>query len=146
MLRTAIVSRVAVALIALAALFAPATSRAEDGTIYIEIVSGGFIIGAAGGSGTLTYMGKKYPLRIGGLSIGATIGASKTRLVGQVYNLRKASDIEGTYGAAEMGYSAIRGRSAARLKNSRGVILNVRGRQVGLELSVDLSGMQIWLR
>jgi hypothetical protein len=146
MLRTTFVSRVAVALIALATLFAPTSSRAQEASVYIEIVSGGFIIGAAGGSGTLTYKGKKYPLRIGGLSIGATIGASKTRLVGQVYNLRKASDIEGTYGAAEVGYSAVRGRSAARLKNSKGVVLQLRGRQVGLEFSADLSGMQIWLR
>ena len=147
MVRIAFVSRrIAVVLIALAALIAPSNLQAQQANIYIEIVSGGFILGVAGGSGTLTYMGKRYPLRVGGVSIGATIGVSKTRLSGQVYNLRKVSDIEGTYGAAEVGYSGIRGRSAARLKNTKGVILQVRGRQVGLELSADLSGMQISLR
>ena len=147
MVRIAFVSRrVAVVVIALAALIAPSNSQAQQANIYMEIVSGGFIVGLAGGSGTLTYMGKRYPLRVGGVSIGATIGASKTRLIGQVYNLRRVSDIEGTYGATEVGYSAIRGKSAARLKNSKGVILQVRGRQVGLEVSADLSGIQISLR
>jgi hypothetical protein len=147
MLRVTFVLRpVTVVLIVLAALLTPSYSQAQQASINIEIVSGGFIVGLAGGSGTLTYMGKRYPLRVGGVSIGATIGASKTRLIGQVYNLRRVSNIEGTYGATEVGYSAIRGKSAARLKNSKRVILQVRGRQVGLEVSADLSGMQISLR
>src|ERR1700674_4945004 len=35
--------------------------------ISIEIISGGFIVGGTGGSGTLSYDGKRYALNIGGL-------------------------------------------------------------------------------
>jgi hypothetical protein len=53
-----------VALIAL-----PVHSQAQDsGTIRMEILSRGFIIGTSGGSGVLTYKGKSYQLGIGGLS------------------------------------------------------------------------------
>ena len=126
-----------------------APRRPRDGggaSIQIEIVSGGFILGAAGGSGTLSYGGKVYRLGVGGISVGATIGASVTRLGGRVYNLRRVTDIEGTYGATGVGYSIVAGRRVARLRNSRGVVLELYGRQVGLELSADLSGMTISLR
>lgn len=117
-----------------------------SGQIQIEFVSGGFIVGASGGSGTLIYQGKRYPLNIGGVKLGAVIGVSKAELVGEVFNLSSPSDINGTYGAAEAGYAVVGGRKTAKLKNTKGVILVLRGRQVGLELSLDLSGMQVSLK
>jgi hypothetical protein len=114
--------------------------------IRIEFVSGGFIVGASGGSGTLTCGGKRYPLSIGGVSLGAIIGLSKAELYGQAFNVRSPGDVAGTYGAAEAGYAVVSGRRAAKLKNGKGVVLELRGRQVGLEFSLDLSGMQISLK
>jgi hypothetical protein len=38
------------------------------------------------------------------------------------------------------------GRSAAQLSNAKGVVLRLRGRQVGFMVSIDLSGMQISLK
>jgi hypothetical protein len=38
------------------------------------------------------------------------------------------------------------GVKTAQLKNSNGVILNLKGKQVGLEFSLDLSGMQVSLK
>jgi hypothetical protein len=137
---------VVIVVVALVSISAPSYSQTPAASIRIEIVSGGFIVGATAGSGTLTYKGKRYPLSIGGVSLGATVGASKATLAGQVHNLRKVSDIAGTYAAAEAGYAVVGGRKTARLKNSNGVVLQLRGREVGLELSVDLSGMQISLR
>lgn len=141
-----------ISLIALVSLVSPSYSQAPSGprtpsaTIRIDIVSGGFIIGASGGSGTLTYQGKQYPLGIGGLSLGLTIGAAKTELVGRVYNLANVSDITGTYTAGEAGLAIAGGRKVARLRNSKGVLLQLRGRQIGLEATLDLSGMEIWLK
>ena len=135
-----------VTLIALVSLVSPSYSQGPSGTIRIEIVSGGFIIGVAGGNGTLTYQGKQYPLGIGGLSLGLTIGAAKTELVGRVYNLRNVTDIAGTYTAAEAGLAVAGGKKYARLRNSKGVVLRLRGRQIGLEATLDLSGMEIWLK
>jgi len=141
-----------ISLIAFVSLVSPSYSQAPSGpqtpsaTIRIDIVSGGFIIGASGGSGTLTYQGKQYPLGIGGLSLGLTIGAAKTELVGRVYNLANVSDIAGTYTAGEAGLAIAGGKKIARLRNSKGVVLRLRGRQIGLEATLDLSGMEIWLK
>jgi hypothetical protein len=138
----------ALSLIAFVSFVSPSFSqpRVPAGTVQIEIVSGGFIIGVAGGNGMLSYQGREYPLGIGGLSLGATIGAAKTELVGGVYNLSRPSDIAGTYTAIGAGYAAAGGKKIVRLRNSKGVVLRLRGRQIGLEITVDLSGMEIWLK
>lgn len=127
--------------------FAPiGTTHAQDATIQFEVFKAGFIVGGSGGRGTLIYKGKGYPVSIGGISLGATIGVSHAELIGDVYNLKRPEDIAGTYTA--VGGSAVLGGgiSAAELENSRGVRLNVRGRSIGLELSLDLSGLQLSLR
>lgn len=149
MLRFHTIARVlAVGLIAFVSLINPSYSqpRTPSGTIQIDVVSGGFIIGGSGGSGTLFYQGKQYPLGIGGISVGLTIGMAKTELIGRVYNLRTVSDIAGTYTAGEAGLTIAGGRKIARLRNSKGVFLRLRGRQIGLEATIDLSGMEIWLK
>jgi hypothetical protein len=132
----------------LAALFSfngPSFSQSA-GEIRLNIVSGGFILGGSGGGGTLFYKGKAYPLDIGGVSLGVTIGLARAQLRGQVYNLRYIGDIDGTYTATNAGYALIQGRKSVTLKNSRGVVLVLSGRQVGLEATVDVSGIQISLR
>jgi hypothetical protein len=121
-------------------------SYAGKGKINLVLYKAGFVVGVSGGEGTLRYGGKDYPLSIGGVSIGATFGASKAELIGQVENIGKPSDIEGTYTAVQAGLAAAGGKKAAQLENSKGVILKVKGKQVGLEFSVDLSGMQISLK
>jgi hypothetical protein len=49
-------------------------SSAATGTVHIEIVKDGFIVDVGGGRGTLVFQGRRYTLRVGGLSFGATIG------------------------------------------------------------------------
>lgn len=137
---------VAAALIALSVTAAPSTSQAASGAVAIEIVRAGFIVGVSGGSGTLRFAGRSYPLSVGGVSFGAIIGASGVRLLGRAYNLRRPSDIAGTYTAAGAGVAVIRGPSVVRLRNANGVILELRGRQVGLEFSLDVSGIVIGMR
>jgi len=80
------------------------------------------------------------------VSLGATIGAARAEFVGEVYNLKQASDIEGTYTAGGAGAALAGGASIAELQNSRGVRLRIQGRQIGLMFSLDLSGMQISIR
>jgi hypothetical protein len=124
--------------------FSPA--EAATGSISLHLVSAGFIFGMSGGSGVLTFAGRQYPLSIGGISAGATIGVSGTDLVGTVSHIHAPGDIEGVYSAIGAGLSIAGGRSAAQLSNARGVILRLRGRQVGFMFSIDLSGMSISLR
>jgi hypothetical protein len=134
-------------LIATGAVFATGgfLSRAEaaTGSIVINIFSAGFIVGVSGGGGTLTFEGNQYPLSVGGVSAGATIGVSGTDLVGEAYNLQNVRDIEGTYSAVSAGLSIAGGAEDAQLSNGRGVLLRLRGRQVGFMFSIDLSGLQI---
>ena len=132
------------AALATGALLPPA--EAATGSIAIKIISAGFIFGASGGSGVLTFEGRQYPLSIGGISAGATIGASGADLVGTASHLHSPADIEGIYSAIGAGLAIAGGRTAARLTNARGVVLRLRGRQVGFMFSLDLSGMQISLR
>ena len=121
-------------------------ASAADGTINLTLYKAGFIVGGSGGSGTLKFKGKQYPVDIGGVSLGATIGVSKAELIGEVYNMKKPSDIEGTYTAGQAGVAVAGGSKVAELKNSKGVVLKVKGKQIGLEFALDLSGMQVSLK
>ena len=74
--------------VALAALLAGVTgfstlARAETGQVAVVFTKGGFIVGVGGGEGVLTFRGKRYPFTVSGMSVGFTIGASTTKLVGR---------------------------------------------------------------
>jgi lipid-binding SYLF domain-containing protein len=129
-----------------AVLFANMASAQAAGAIEFTLYKAGFIVGGSGGNGTLKFKGKQYPVNIGGVSLGATIGVSKAELIGEVYNLKDPSDIEGTYTAGQAGVAVAGGAKVAELKNSKGVVLKVKGKQVGLELALDLSGMEVSLK
>jgi hypothetical protein len=124
---------------------APSLSHAQTGSVRVTITKVGFIVGVGGGNGTLNFKGNSYPLSIGGVSVG-TFGATAADLVGRAYNLRTAADIAGTYTAVGAGVAVAGGAKVARLQNANGVILEMRGRQVGLEFSINLSGMTVSLR
>jgi hypothetical protein len=137
-----------IAFVALVAAFIVglASQAQAQGAINIRIVKGGWFIGGAGGSGTLALAGRRYPLTVGGLSAGLVFGGSVTNLAGRVYNIRRPSDINGTYSAIGAGGAVLVGPQAMRMQNSRGVVLELRGQKVGLEFSLDLSGMAIALQ
>ena len=121
------------------------SSYAETGAVRFHVGSAGFIVGVGGGSGVLRFKGRTYPLSIGGARIG-TIGASATDVRGIARNLRRASDIAGTYSAVGAGIAVIGGAGAATLQNEKGVVLEVRAVKVGLEANLNLGGVTISLR
>ena len=136
----------AVVLIAAATLAAASTeSRAQTGTVRMHVVKAGFIIGIGGGNGILFFHGHRYPFSIGGIGVGS-LGVAAVDLVGTAHNLHNPYDIAGTYGAAGAGAAIVGGAQVARLQNEKGVILEVHGVQVGLQLSLGLGGMTITLR
>ena len=140
-------SKIGAALIA-SAIMAGAVSTpsyAETGTVRFRVGSAGFIVGVGGGSGVLHFRGRTYPLSIGGVRIG-TIGVSATDVRGVARNLRRASDIVGTYSAVGAGIAVIGGAGTARLQNERGVVLEVRAVKVGLEANLNLGGVTISMR
>jgi hypothetical protein len=133
-----------VALVALAGLSSAAV--ADIGTVRLTIYKAGWIIGGSGGSGTLYFRGRAYPLSTGGLDYGLVFGGSKTVLHGTVRNIRRPSDVAGVYGAAGAGLAVGRGARAIILTNQKGAVLELSGRQVGLLANVDLSGLAITLK
>jgi lipid-binding SYLF domain-containing protein len=135
-----------VALISVVGILAQQATAEARATIQLTIFKAGFILGVGGGSGVLTVNGKQYPVTVGGVSLGATIGVSQADLVGTVYNLRDPADIEGAYSGGGAGLAIAGGSSVATISNARGVVLKLRGRQVGFSFSINLSGMTISLR
>ena len=129
-------------------LFSAGTIAEEkaDATIEITLVKAGLIVGGSGGSGTLHYKGKAYPLSIGGVSLGATIGVTQADLTGNVYNLKDVADIEGTYTAAQASAALAGGEKRVVMNNSKGVQVDMQGKQIGAELALDLNGMKISLK
>ena len=129
--------------LATAAFVAPA--EAATGQVALHIASAGFIFGVSGGSGSLIFRGQRFPLSVGGIRAGALIGISAADLVGTASNLHAPGDIAGIYSAIGAGLSIAGGRTAAQLSNANGVVLRLRGRQIGFSFSIDLAGMSISL-
>jgi hypothetical protein len=132
-------------IVALGVGLSPA-ARADSGTISFQVLKGGWVIGASGGSGTLIFHGQRYPISIGGLSYGIVFGASKTYFHGSVSNIRSPSDVAGVYGAAGAGAAVGAGAQAIVLTNQNGAVLALTGQQVGLQINADLSGLSISVR
>jgi hypothetical protein len=136
-----------IALVALAAMIGAVTAaQADSGRISITVLKAGWVIGGSGGSGVLNFQGRRYRLSIGGVSAGLVFGGSKADLVGRVSNIRRPSDVAGVYGAAGAGAAIGVGGRAILLRNEKGAVLELSGRQVGLIADLDLSGLAIALR
>lgn len=121
-------------------------ARAESGTIRINVLKGGWIVGASGGNGVLNFHGRYYPLTIGGLSYGLVFGASQTSLHGTVRHISRPSDVAGVYAAGGAGATVGRGVRGIVLTNQKGAVLELSGTQTGLMLNADLSGLAISLK
>ena len=133
--------------VALAATLAASVSaHADSGTIRINFLKAGWVIGGTVGSGTLTFKGRTYPLSIGGLSYGLTFGGAAINLRGRVRNIFSPGDVAGIYGAGAAGAAIIRGPQAVILTNQRGAVMELAGAQTGLMVNLDLNGMAVSLR
>jgi hypothetical protein len=123
-----------------------APSKAETGTVRVVFTSGGFIIGVGGGQGVLTFRGHRYPFTVSGMSFGATIGAATTELFGRARNLHAPGDLAGTYSSIGAGIAVAGGAAGVALQNGRGVVLELQGTRVGLQLSAAVGGVTITMR
>lgn len=129
-----------------ASLAAPAVAADRpDGQISISGGSVAFVAGVSWGKGTLTYHGRRYALKVRGLSVG-DIGASKWSAAGPVYHLKRLSDINGTYGAAEASATAGAGGGGVTMRNDKGVVINVESASSGLQLTLAPKGVEISLK
>jgi hypothetical protein len=137
--------KTAAAAMAALCLASSAPAFAGQGKVRLRLFSAGFIIGIGGGEGVLTLNGRTFPLRIGGISAG-TIGASGGTLTGRALNINSPTDINGSYAAIGAGIAVAGGARVLRMQNSNGVILELRGAQVGFEANLGLSGFSLALQ
>jgi len=100
-------------------------------------------VGVGGGRGILTFRGHHYPFTVSGMSFGATIGASTTQLAGRALNMHAPGDIAGSYSAIGAGAAVAGGAGGVQLQNAKGVILQLHGVKVGVELSAAVGGVTI---
>ncbi len=135
-----------IAIIAVASVGFSSAARADEGTISFSVVKAGFVVGGSGGSGTLSFHGKSYPISIGGISYGFTFGASQTRFHGTVSNIHRPSDVSGVYAAGNVGAAVGRGAQAIVLTNHKGAVLALTGSSVGAIVSADLNGLAITVK
>jgi len=138
--------RIAVAAIATAGIGFASAAHADSGTIRFAVYKAAFFVGGSGGEGTFTFHGKTYPISIGGVSGGLAFGVSKTYFHGTVRHIRRARDVTGVYGAAGGGGTLGKGAQVIVMTNDRGAQLELSGKQVGLQVNADLSGLAISLR
>jgi hypothetical protein len=134
-----------IALLALLMFGLASPSRADTCAVRVVFTKGGFIVGVGGGHGVMICHGRKYRFAVSGMSVGFTIGASTTQLNGHALNVRSPSDIQGSYAAIGASGALAAGAGGVQLQNDKGVILQLAGGKVGVELSAAVAGVTVRL-
>jgi hypothetical protein len=135
-----------IALMALSLLIGLATlSHAVTGTVRVTVAKAGFIVGAGGGRGVLTFRHRNYPFTVQGLSVGITAGASINKLVGRADYINELSDFAGTYSVVGAGGALVGGVGGVQLRNAKGVTITLQGPKGGLEVSANITKVVITL-
>jgi hypothetical protein len=120
-------------------------SHANMGTVRVTVAKAGFIVGAGGGKGVLTFRHRNYPFTVQGLSIGITAGASINKLVGRADYINELSDFGGTYSVVGAGGALVGGVGGVQLRNNKGVTLTLQGPKAGIEVSANVTKVVITL-
>ena len=112
-----------------------ATLTLSEGTVAVGI-------GWSWGSGQLNYMGKSYKVKVSGLSV-AEVGVTKAQASGTVYNLKSIDDFDGMYAAAAAEGTAGKGAGVSSLRNTKGVVINLKSETKGANIKVAAEGLKL---
>ena len=124
---------------------ATAPSHAITGTVRVTVAKAGFVVGAGGGNGVLTFRHRNYPFTVQGLSLGLTAGASVNKLVGRADYMHELGDFAGTYTVIGAGGALVGGVGGVQLRNAKGVTITLQGAKAGLEVSANITKVVITL-
>ena len=120
-------------------------SHAITGAVRVTVAKAGFVVGAGGGRGVLTFRHRNYPFTVQGLSLGITAGASVNKLVGRAEYINELGDFNGTYSVVGAGAALIGGVGGVQLRNDKGVTITLQGPRAGLEVSANITKVVITL-
>ena len=115
------------------------------GTVTMESTQIAAGVGITWGDGTLMYNNKAYKFKVQGLNAGA-VGISKISAKGDVYNMRDVAQFAGHYALAQAGIAFIKGEKGLIMRNEKGVVINLKALQKGVNLSLGAGGMTITMK
>jgi hypothetical protein len=113
----------------------------------IELTQGqvGLGIGYSWGEGVLKYNGKKYPVKVTGLSV-IDVGITKASAKGQVFGLKNLEDFDGIYTSATAEGTVGGGAGATAMKNQNGVVIHLITTTKGVNVKLAPSGVELKLK
>jgi len=131
--------------------FTRAASHHHSGPDATLRLSGGSFalgIGFRWGSGTLSYKGKDYPVKVNGLSIGK-VGMTGVSAIGEVFNLKHLQDFNGHYNVGAEGTRGVtiaKGKAGSLMTNQAGVIVRLAATQTGLDVNATGGGVDMQIQ
>jgi len=131
--------------------FTQAASHHHSGPDATLRLSGGSFalgIGFRWGSGTLSYKGKDYPVKVNGLSIGK-VGMTGVSAIGEVFNLKHLQDFNGHYNVGAEGTRGVtiaKGKAGSLMTNQAGVIVRLAATQTGLDVNATGGGVDMQIQ
>jgi hypothetical protein len=120
----------------------------RDATLRLSFKSVAVGVGFNSGSGTLTYKGKNYPVKVKGMSVGK-VGITNSSAYGEVFNLKNLQDFNGHYDIGARGTRGVTvgaGKSGTLMTNQAGVIVRISSTQSGVAVNVTGGGVDMQLQ
>jgi hypothetical protein len=120
----------------------------SDATLRLSGGSFALGIGFRWGSGTLTYKGKNYPVKVNGLSVGK-VGMTNSSAYGEVFNLKHLQDFNGHYNVGAAGTRGVTvggGKAGTLMSNHAGVIVRLAATQTGLDVNATGGGVDMQIQ
>src|SRR6476659_10597087 len=146
------VKKIAVLLLVVATMtgFTQAASHHSGPDATLRLSGGSFALGIGfrWGSGTLTYKGKNYPVKVNGLSVGK-VGITGSSAYGEVFNLKHLQDFNGHYNVGAAGTRGVTlgsGKTGTIMSNQAGVIVRVSPTQQGVAVNATGGGVDMQIQ
>ena len=146
------VKKIAILLLVVAVMtgFTQAASQHSGPDATLRLSGGSFALGIGfrWGSGTLTYKGKDYPVKVNGLSVGK-VGMTDTSAYGEIFNLKHLQDFNGHYNVGAEGTRGVtiaKGKAGTLMSNQAGVIVRLAATQTGLDVNATGGGVDMQIQ
>ncbi len=130
--------------------FTQAASHHSGPDATLRLSGGSFALGIGfrWGSGTLTYKGKDYPVKVNGLSVGK-VGMTGSSAYGEVFNLKHLQDFNGHYNIGAAGTRGVTlgsGKAGTLMTNQAGVIVRLSTTQKGVDVNATGGGVDMQIQ
>ena len=138
------------AIVGMAGFTQAATHHESKSDATLRFSGGSFALGIGfrWGSGTLTYQGKNYPVKVNGFSVGK-VGMTGSSAYGEVFNLKHLQDFNGHYNVGAAGTRGVTlgsGKAGTLMSNQAGVIVRLAATQTGVDVNVTGGGVDMQIQ